>query len=213
MQPDDKTAVLAKLDRMMGAIVLAIDKMGPAYRRSYSELYSAAMCHLQHCKRAINSLPKPDGRLSHRVSLETSPARPTPETNRNRASQPTGLQELKLVVPTYNARCFANEVERGEKQEFGEPFVHVLVREADGVRIVLGSHDFSDNDKPDIQIERQPNGWAIFLHPVGGGDPCGYAYFLDDGRSFLVKESCHVTTPPIHVLAPDERVPELDGEI
>ena len=37
-----------------------------------------------------------------------------------------------------------------------------------------------------VQVERRPNGWAIFLHPIGGGDPSGYVYFLDDGRSFVL---------------------------
>lgn len=213
MYPPDKNAVLSSIDAAMAEITLAIDKIGPTYRRLHSDLYTSAMCHLVHCKRAIRGLPEPGGRLSHRVSVDTSnDSRPSTENQKRKLDVPE-LQEMKFVVPTYNARFYANEVERGEKQEFGEPYVHLLVREAAGVRIVLGTHNFHDNDKPDIQIERQPNGWAIFLHPCGGGDPCGYVYFLDDERSFLVKESCHVTTPPIRVLSPGERATELDGEI
>ena len=100
----------------------------------------------------------------------------------------TEMQELKLLVPTYNCQLFPEQVEKGEKPEFGAPDVPVLIREAAGVRVVLGTHDYDDYTKPDIQIERQPNGWVIFLHPFPGGDACGYVYFLDDGRSFLVKE-------------------------
>ena len=41
---------------------------------------------------------------------------------------------------------------------------------------------------PDIQIKRRRNGWMLFLHPVGGSDPSGYVFFLDDGRSLVVKQ-------------------------
>jgi len=122
------------------------------------------------------------------------------------------LQELKLIVLTYNAKFYAKEVERNEKPEFGDPHVNVLIREAEGVRILLGTHDCYDSDKPDVQIERQPNGWMIFLHPVGGSDACGYVYFLDDGRSFLVKETDYGgPTPAIRILDPFSHVPEIHG--
>jgi hypothetical protein len=68
------------------------------------------------------------------------------------------LQELKLVVPTYMAECYENEGRDGDQPDFGEPNVPVLVREAEGVRIVLGTHDYDDYGKPDMQIERRPNG-------------------------------------------------------
>jgi hypothetical protein len=121
------------------------------------------------------------------------------------------MEELKLVVPTYNYQLFPEQVEKGEKPEFGAPHVPVLIREADGVRIVLGTHDYEDLEKPDIQIERQPKGWMIFLHPCPGGDPCGYVYFLDDGRSFLVKEASFGPTEPIHILEEDASIPEIHG--
>ena len=73
---------------------------------------------------------------------------------------------------------------------------------------MLGSHDFNDVDKPDIQIERQPNGWVIFLHPLGGSDAAGTVYFHDDGRSYLVKEWSG-PTPPIIVFDPGENVPDF----
>jgi hypothetical protein len=98
------------------------------------------------------------------------------------------MQELKLLVPTYNGKAFESQVSAGKLHEFGVPRVPVLIREADGVRIVLGTHDYEENGAPDIQIERRPKGWAFFLHPRGAGDPSGFVYFLDDGRSFVVKE-------------------------
>jgi hypothetical protein len=66
------------------------------------------------------------------------------------------------------------------------------------VRVVLGSHDPED-PMPDVQIERRPNGWAIFLHPLGGSDPCAHVYFHDDGRSWLLKEQVGPTPELIEV--------------
>jgi len=94
------------------------------------------------------------------------------------------MEEMKLRVPTYNGKWIGH----CGLPEFSESKTPVLVCEADGVRVVLGTHDYHDYDKPDIQIERRNNGWMIFLHPLGGGDPSGYVFFLDDGRSFIVKE-------------------------
>lgn len=121
------------------------------------------------------------------------------------------VQELKLIVPTYNGQYFADEVASGERSEFGDPEIPLVIREAGGVRIVLGTHDYDDCKMPDVQIERHPNGWMIFLHPVGGGDAAGYVFFLDDGRSFLVKEFAY-GTPAIEVVEPrDDDIPEIDG--
>jgi hypothetical protein len=94
-------------------------------------------------------------------------------------------QSFKTTVPTYNGKWLE---ELPGLRDFDEPEVPVLVMPADGVRIVLGSHDYHDFEKPDIQIERRHNGWMIFLHPVGGGDPSGCVVFLDDGRSFVSPE-------------------------
>jgi len=118
-----------------------------------------------------------------------------------------------MTVPTYNATLYAADVSANLKPEFGDPFTPVLIREADGVRIVLGTHDYEDMQKPDIQIERQPNGWIIFLHPLGGSDPSGYVYFLDDGRSFVRKELDVGPTEPIEVLSRRDNVPGFDEPI
>jgi hypothetical protein len=118
-------------------------------------------------------------------------------------------EEFKLTVPTYygTAHCKQNVV---DLPDFDSPNVPVLIHEAEGVRIVLGTHDFNDMDKPDIQIERRPKGWAIFLHPVGGGDASGYVYFLDDGRSFLLKEDYWAGSNSIEVLRGHKEPPEID---
>jgi hypothetical protein len=120
------------------------------------------------------------------------------------------VKKLKLQVPTYNRNFYGQEVERGELPDFGDPHLPVLVHESEGVRIILGTHDIDDMTKPDILIEGQPNGWAIFLHPLGGSDPSGCVFFLDDGRSFLVKE-CPEPTPEIEILDAGSEIPEIDG--
>ncbi len=117
------------------------------------------------------------------------------------------LEECRLWVPTYFGRAYCVRGVDGE--DFDNPYVQVLVHQAEGVRIVLGSHDCKDLNVPDIQIERRPNGWAIFLHPVGGGDPSGYVYFLDDGRSLLLKEN-EWATEAIVVLDSHEEPLEVD---
>jgi len=121
------------------------------------------------------------------------------------------MQELRLTVPTYNASLFPREVAAGLIPEFGEPTYPVLIREAEGVRVILGSHDFGDTDKPDVQIERQPNGWVVFLHPVGGLDPCGYVYLFDDGRSYLLMERAFPPEMEMRVLDADAWPPEFYG--
>ncbi|HZL38339.1 MAG TPA: hypothetical protein VFC78_23700 [Tepidisphaeraceae bacterium] len=121
------------------------------------------------------------------------------------------MNELKLYVPTFNHGPFVqgeeNLAQAHARPEFGEPDVPIVIRRADGVRIVLGTHDYFDMHAPDIQIERRPRGWAIFLHPVGGGDASGFVYFLDDGRSFVLPERHLDTTLKIQSLGCDDLVP------
>jgi hypothetical protein len=116
------------------------------------------------------------------------------------------IQELKLTVPTYVANMPKKETEADDAGDFARPYVPVLIHQAEGVRIVLGTHNYEDYERPDVQIERRPNGWAIFLHP-SAGYPCGYVYFLDDGRSYLVPEW---GDSAIKVLALHGDVPALD---
>ncbi len=118
------------------------------------------------------------------------------------------MEDFKLFVPTYNGKWL--DEPKWTVPEFDDPEVPVLVHQADGVRIVLGTHDYDDCQKPDIQIERRHNGWMIFLHPGGGGDASGFVVFLDDGRSFIAKESGYGPTEPIEMVAYDEAVAELD---
>ncbi len=117
------------------------------------------------------------------------------------------MDALKLMVPTYNGRWLdGSEIELAD---FDEPSVPVLVHQADGVRVVLGTHDH-DYEKPDIQIERRHNGWMIFLHPLGCSDASGYVVFLDDGRSFISKENGYGPTEPIEMVEHDDAIAELD---
>jgi len=113
--------------------------------------------------------------------------------------------ELKLFVPTYNYSVYPDEVVSGVMEDYTESRTPVLIREEAGVRIILGTHDSSDRDKPDVLIERQANGWLIFLHPEGG-DPSGYVYFLDNGESYAMKE---LGLGAIEFLEADEEWPFL----
>lgn len=121
------------------------------------------------------------------------------------------MHAFRVSVPTYQARTSTEQAQQREVLEFGAPYVPVLIRRENGLRVVLGSHEYEDMGRPDVYIERQPKGWLIALHPSGGGDPSGYVYFLDDGRSFLVKENVVGSTLPIEVLDCHERIPETDG--
>lgn len=117
------------------------------------------------------------------------------------------MHECKFAVPTYNADLFPAEVAAGRTPEFGLPNVPVLIHQSDGIRVVLGTHDPNALSKPDIQIERQPNGWVVFLHPVGGSDASGFVYLHDDGRSFVLPERGLGPTPHMNVLRPNDDVP------
>ncbi len=146
------------------------------------------------------------------------------------------MQEMKLLVPTYfesldrnGGPTFSAQETRGsasgvltgngpgavpqasEDSDFGPPFVPVVIHEAEGVRIVLGTHDRLTGEHPDIQLERRPDGWAIFLHPVGASDPSAYVYFLDDGRSFVEKSRALGATPAMVVLRCHSDMAEIDA--
>lgn len=116
--------------------------------------------------------------------------------------------ELRIDVPTYYGSARNDGVDA--RPEFGGPYVPLVVRPAEGLRIVLGSTDYFDQDAPDIQIERRPGGWMVFLHPLGSGGASGHIIFLDDHRSFLIPARDLSSTPPTVTLGPDASIPELD---
>jgi hypothetical protein len=119
------------------------------------------------------------------------------------ATKEVPVECIKLNVPTYNGKW----LQKYPLQDFDEPHVPLLVHPADGLRVVLGTHDFYDMSKSDIQIERRHNGWMIFLHR-DGGDPVGFVVFLDDGRNFVTID--HYAEEAIQVVDFDEAVAELD---
>jgi len=91
----------------------------------------------------------------------------------------------KMSVPTYlGAQAHDGKI---DWPDFTEPNAPVLVHEFEGVRVLMGTHDRMNQDRPDLQIERRPHGWAIFIHP-NDGDPVASLYMMDDGRTFLMPE-------------------------
>jgi hypothetical protein len=119
----------------------------------------------------------------------------------------SALENFAVQLPTYYGHAYPDAVADGLLPEFGKPFVPAAVHCADGLRVVLGSSDPRSNS-PDIQIERRPNGWAMFLHPESGGDSSGFVYFLDDGRSFVLPE--RGVTASIEIGEWEEITPILD---
>lgn len=134
--------------------------------------------------------------------------------------EPT-VAEFTVTVPTYYGD---HDPYPPGKDEWDAPHVPVLVREADGLRIVLGSHDLNNSDAPDIYVERRPNGWAFFLHPEGGNDAAGFVYFLDDSdkayvqpewgnRLEWVEPASDVIARLKRLPAPADALPDLYDEI
>ena len=118
------------------------------------------------------------------------------------------MEKNVLMVPTYYGAAQVAPNFFPDNEEYDEPRVPVLIHDAEGVRLVLGARELQDLNKPDIQIERRPNGWAVFLRPVSSGDTGVYVFFLDDGRTFLVPDG-H-SSEQIEVLEDCEDVPMID---
>ena len=120
------------------------------------------------------------------------------------------MRELRLRVPTYNYQLHPGEVDQGTMPEFGPSLSAVVAYRDMGIRVVLGSSDRADLRSPDVQIERQPHGWAVFIHPLGGSDPAACVYMRDDGQSFIVPAYPYGPTPELVILPPGSDVPGFD---
>ena len=68
------------------------------------------------------------------------------------------MQETRLSVPTYNYQLYPKYVASGEKPEFGSPETPVVIREEQGVRIVLGTYDY-DGFEQTRYSNRTPSKW------------------------------------------------------
>jgi hypothetical protein len=118
----------------------------------------------------------------------------------------------EMFVPTHHGDT--EEALAAHLAEFDDPNVPVLVEQSSWLRIVLGSHDLSNQGAPGLRIERRKKGWMIVLLPKGGGDPSGCVFFMDDGRSFLVPEQWRWwwgDTPACGLGEWDEVVAVVDG--
>lgn len=106
------------------------------------------------------------------------------------------IKKCKFKVPTYYGSNFpvAKLLEQFGG-EFSKPHVPVLVRESDGVEVVLGA-DNIDADKPVVYFERRPSGWAIVVNSIAGADTACILYIHDDGRTFLMNDASRLLANP-----------------
>jgi len=111
-----------------------------------------------------------------------------------------GQEMWKLTIPTFRG---AQEEDRFCWTDFTEPNAPVVVHGGTDIRVVMGTHDAKDFSKPDIQIERRPHGWAVFIHP-DASDLVACLYILDDGRTFLLPEQCAASELEIVNDAPED---------
>lgn len=119
--------------------------------------------------------------------------------------EPFPTWAFPLKIPTYMGHRNLISKPPITANDFTDANVPVLISPAEGIRVVLGTHDYHDNSKPDLQIERRPHGWAIFVHP-DAGDPVAVLYIHDNGQTFLVPEN--YVGRPLQIV--DDIPPELD---
>lgn len=114
---------------------------------------------------------------------------------------------LSIDVPTYYGGVKGAQ----PLPEFGEPHHAVRISPAEGIRLVLTSLDIPQERWAEVQIERRPGAWALFLLPLGqSGDASGFVYLLDDGRSFASVERPVNHPMRLKMVSSSEEVPELD---
>jgi hypothetical protein len=105
-----------------------------------------------------------------------------------------------LRVPTYYG-------DRPGKEEFDTPRVPIVFSDAAGARLVLGTRDPNEMGYPDVQVERRPGGWAVFIND-SAGDVVAHVYIIDNGKVYLHPEYYSSTV----ILDPKGEAPqELDN--
>src|SRR5688572_28766226 len=58
------------------------------------------------------------------------------------------IQSWRLLVPTYLATTNSQQDGNSDAPDFGPPVMPVLIHEAEGIRLVLGTHNYQDWSKP-----------------------------------------------------------------
>jgi hypothetical protein len=113
------------------------------------------------------------------------------------------METFAFELPTFYGDQSAA---RDDGEEFASPGVPVLAVIGSGLRIILGTQDSDDCERPDVLIERRTNGWAMFIHPDSDG-PSAVIYLHDDGRTFCCPE--RYTDKPLQIV--DDCPDEVDG--
>lgn len=212
---------LAKLDeRRMAAINEDIRRTaGTSPEARYAYLHIDAATLAEHVEYGLNIQVKLDDegvvidafgkdstevattwKMYQEMGVQVRDAQPEPPVN-----------EMKFTIPVYNGAYYSQEVIAGTKPEWSLPSHPVLVRETDGLRIVLGSHDGEAAGTASVCLERHPHAWVIFLHPNSDADAVGYVYFFDDGKAAFYEER-HYNGQSIEMLAPGSSHPLIDGD-
>jgi hypothetical protein len=79
------------------------------------------------------------------------------------------------------------------QREFDAPYRQVVVRQELGVLVGLGGCS-TTRRHADMIVERQPDGWVVFVRPIAGLEESGILYIRDDGSSFATPK--HVVGAP-----------------
>jgi hypothetical protein len=102
-----------------------------------------------------------------------------------------------IHVPTY----YGNS--NMPKEEYDEPNVPVMFANVAGARLLLGTDDPTNMVVPDIQAERRPGGWAVFINLEG--DTQAVVYFLDNDTTVYIMPE---TLATVEVIKSERSLPE-----
>lgn len=93
-----------------------------------------------------------------------------------------------MRVCTYNGGHFGDLVLEKKVDEYGHPYVPVVIRNLDGVDLCLGEDQGEDKSQPSVLCERQPDRWMIAIGTQYGGDHDLLIYVMDNMKIYVVPD-------------------------